>query len=147
MKARHQNPAPRALSAVLAGLFALALAACGDKPAEVVVKPAAQPAKAQPPAPPADAKADQARQEAAAKQAAEKARQDADAALAAKVKTALGAEKGLNVHAIDVTAKDGAVTLFGTADTPALRDKATKVAAGVQGVKTVENRLAVVKGS
>jgi len=97
--------------------------------------------------PKADAKADQTKQEAAAKAAAEKTKQDADAALAAKVKSALGAEKGLNAHAIDITARDGAVTLFGTADTPALRDKATKIAAGVEGVKSVENRMAVVKGS
>lgn len=148
MKEHHTNPVPRALSLALASIFALALAACGDKPAEVVVKPAAQPApKAAPSPPKADAKADQTKQETAAKAAAEKAKQDADAALAAKVKSALGAEKGLNAHAIDITAKDGAVTLFGTADTPALRDKATKIAAGVEGVKSVENRMAVVKGS
>jgi len=143
MKARSVNPGPRARSVLLAGLFALALAACGDKPAEIVVKPAPQ---AQPAPPKAEAKADQAREE-AARQAAEKARQDADAALAARVKSALGAQKGLNAHAIDVSAKDGAVTLFGTADTAALRDQAAKAAAGVEGVKSVENRLAIVKGS
>lgn len=144
MKERHTNPVPRALSLALASIFALALAACGDKPAEIVVKPAP---KTQPAPPKADAKADQTKQEAAAKAAAEKTKQDADAALAAKVKSALGGEKGLNAHAIDITARDGAVTLFGTADTPALRDRATKAAAGVEGVKSVENRMAVVKGS
>ena len=144
MRERHTNPVPRALSLALASIFALALAACGDKPAEIVVKPAP---KAAPSPPKADAKADQTKQEAAAKAAAEKTKQDADAALAAKVKSALGAEKGLNAHAIDITARDGAVTLFGTADTAALRDQATKIAAGVQGVKSVENRMAVVKGS
>jgi osmotically-inducible protein OsmY len=128
----------------MAGIFALGLAACGREP------PPPPAAKASPPPPPAataDAKADQAREAAAKEAAAKAAAASADAALAAKVKDALGATKGLNAHAIDVTAADGAVMLFGTVDTPALRDKATKIAAGVQGVKSVENKLAIVKGS
>lgn len=144
MSRAEEKPFYRALGIVMAGTFALGLAACGREP------PPPPAAKASPPPPPAataDAKADQAREAAAKEAAAKAAAASADAALAAKVKDALGATKGLNAHAIDVTAADGVVTLFGTADTPALRDKATQVAAGVQGVKSVENKLAIVKGS
>lgn len=147
MSRTEEKPFYRALGVVLAGIFALGLAACGREP-----PPAAKASPPPPPAAKADAKADQAREaaakEAAAKEAAAKAAAaSANAALAAKVKDALGATKGLNAHAIDVTAADGVVTLFGTADTPALREKATQVAGGVQGVKSVENKLAIVKGS
>lgn len=144
MSRTEEKPSYRALGIVMAGIFALGLAACGREP------PPAPAAKASPPPPPAakaDAKADPAREAAAKEAAAKAAAASTDAALAAKVKEALGATKGLNAHAIDVTAADGVVTLFGTADTPALRDKATQVAAGVQGVKAVENKLAIVKGS
>ncbi len=70
-----------------------------------------------------------------------------NAALAAKVKSALAAETALKPLAIDVNASDGAVTLFGTVDTRASREKAAKVAAGVEGVKSVKNNLVLVKGS
>lgn len=133
----------RALGVVLAGIFALGLAACGREPPP----PAAKASPPPPPAAKADAKANQAREAAAKEAAAKAAAASANAALAAKVKDALGATKGLNAHAIDVTAADGVVTLFGTADTAALREKATQVAGGVQGVKSVENKLAIVKGS
>ena len=44
---------------------------------------------------------------------------------------------------IDVDTKDNVVTLNGTADTQAHADKAVTVAKGVDGVKSVENRLTV----
>ncbi len=71
----------------------------------------------------------------------------ADKALAGKVKSALLAERGLNAHGIDVVAKNGVITLYGTAETPARRDTAARVAGNVAGVKSVENKLAVVAGS
>lgn len=83
----------------------------------------------------------------AAKQAAVAARAAADKELAGRVKAALVAERGLNAHGIDVTAKDGAVTLYGTAETRLRRDMAETIAARVDGVKSVENKLAIVAGS
>lgn len=70
-----------------------------------------------------------------------------NAALAAKVKSALAAEPGFKAFAIDVNASVGAVTLFGTVDTRANREKAAKVASGVEGVKSVKNNLVLVSGS
>ena len=138
---------PHALSAVMAGMLALSLAACGDKPpvakddaanksAPVVQQPAKAPAK---------------KNEEAERAAKEKAAADAKAkeneALAGKVKSALAAEPGLKKLTVDVTASDGEVTLFGSADTRAHRDQAARVAAKVEGVKSVKNSMAVVAGS
>ncbi|MBI3043124.1 MAG: BON domain-containing protein [Betaproteobacteria bacterium] len=134
MKFGATNPVPRSSGAVIAGLLALALAGCGQEtppqPAPKATPPAAPEAKAPPaPAP------------------AQPAPASADKALAERVRAALLAERGLNAHGIDVVAKDGAVTLFGTTENKMKREIAAKVAAAVTGVKSVENRLAVVAGS
>jgi len=72
---------------------------------------------------------------------------DEDKALAAQVKSALGADANLRMLAIDAGAANGIVTLWGTADTRAHRDKAAKVASGVPGVKSVKNEVVIVAGS
>ena len=71
----------------------------------------------------------------------------ADRALAARVKEALLAEKSLNAHGIDVGAKNGTVTLFGTVENKTRLEQAAKIAAGVDGARSVENKLVVVSGS
>lgn len=70
-----------------------------------------------------------------------------DAAITAKVKSALLAEPGLRSTGIDVVTEEGVVRLFGTTVSDNNRDKATRVAAAVEGVKAVENNLAIVQGS
>ena len=129
------TPGYRASWMVMAGL--LALAACDRQPppppAPKVVVPTLP--EEPPPlvvAPPKPAEPPQA---------------SVDKELAGKVKSALLAERGLNAHGIDVVAKNGVVTLYGTAETPARRDTAARVAGNVTGVKSVENKLAVVAGS
>ena len=130
----------RNLSCFLAaGLLALALAGCGQEPPP---KPAVKVA----PLPALPATQDAAKAE-PAKPSAEAARADADKELAGRVKAALAAERALNAHGIDVVARSGVVTLFGTAETRLRRDVAGKVAATVDGVKSVENKLVVVAGS
>ena len=123
-----------------AGLLAFVLAACGDDPPPP--KPVAKaPAPAAAPAAPApDAKTD------VVKPAAD-ARAGADRSLAARVKEALLADKSLNAHGIEVDAKDGVVTLFGTVANKARREQAAKVAARVDGARSVDNKLVVVAGS
>jgi hypothetical protein len=139
MKANGPLPGYRASWMIVAGLLALTLAACDrqspppPKPKTVVATPTLP--EEPPPmvvAPPKPAEPPQA---------------SADKELAGKVKSALLAERGLNAHAIDVVAKDGVVTLYGTTETPARRDTAGKVAGNVSGVKSVDNKLAVVAGS
>ena len=130
----------RNLACILtATLLAFALSGCGkEPPPKPVVK--AVPVPAQP------AMEDAAKVE-AERMAAQAARAAADKELAGRVKDALTAERSLNAHGIDVVAKDGAVTLYGTAETRVRRDTAEKIAARVNGVKSVENKLAIVAGS
>lgn len=72
---------------------------------------------------------------------------DENKVLAAKVKSALGADPALKMLAIDAGASDGVVTLYGTADNKKNRDMAARIAAGVPGVKSVKNELVIVAGS
>jgi osmotically-inducible protein OsmY len=66
-----------------------------------------------------------------------------DATITTKVKTAVLAEPGLKTLQIDVDTKNGVVTLAGTVDTPALKDRAQQVAQSVNGVQSVNNNLTV----
>ena len=66
-----------------------------------------------------------------------------DTAITAAVKAGIIAEPGLKVLKIDVNTKDGQVMLTGSADSADNVQKATQIANGVQGVKSVDNRIAV----
>ncbi len=66
-----------------------------------------------------------------------------DAAITTKVKTAVIAEPGLSALKIDVDTKDGVVTLTGTVDSAAMKDRAQQVAQGVSGVRSVVDNLVV----
>lgn len=72
---------------------------------------------------------------------------DENKVLANRVKSALGADPALKFLAIDAGVSDGVVTLYGTADTRAHREKAAKVTSDVPGVKSVRNQLVIVAGS
>jgi osmotically-inducible protein OsmY len=65
----------------------------------------------------------------------------------ARVKKALEQAPGQIAQGIDVTARRGAVSLFGTVPSGAERGTAGKIAASVSGVSSVDNKLVVVKGS
>jgi osmotically-inducible protein OsmY len=128
---------------LVVGVLGLALAACEEKPAAgntapapVAVAPqAVQPAEPKIEAPKPAAKAPESTQA------------NEDTVLADKVKSVLGADPALRASTVDVGASGGVVTLFGTADTPAHRDKAAKLAANVPGVKSVKNQMVIVAGS
>jgi hypothetical protein len=121
-------------------LSALALAACSEPPPP----PAPPKPKAEAPAPIAAAPAPEAPK--APEPPEPKA--DPNKALAAKVKQALDEpDSRLPSGAIDVTAADGKVTLWGTAPSDAERARAAQAAGKVEGVKAVENKIAVVRGS
>lgn len=66
-----------------------------------------------------------------------------DAMITGKVKTALIADPDIKALRIDVDTKNGIVALKGTADSAAHSDKATTVARGIDGVKSVDNQLTV----
>ena len=117
--------------------LALGVGACSDPPPpppkpkpvakapEAAPKPEAQPAvKPEPPKP------------------------DPNKELAARVKQALEApDTKLPSGAIDVTAQDGRVTLWGAVPSDGMRSRAGQIAQKVEGVKGVDNQLKVVKGS
>lgn len=122
-------------------LFVLALAACSDSAPPA--KPAAQPAATTAPAPQAPAP------QAAAPEAKapEAPKPDPNKELARRVKQALEGDSQVQAGAIDVTAKDGRVSLWGTTATPGERSRAAQIAGKVEGVASVDNQLKVVKGS
>ena len=66
-----------------------------------------------------------------------------DSAVTAKVKTALLADDNVKGLRIDVDTSNGVVTLNGTADTQANMARAETVTKGIDGVKSVQNRLTV----
>jgi len=133
-----RNPAMYAV----AGVLALNLAACGDKGDD-----STKPVPVAIPAPPAMEKKAGLSNEMVAPKAALTGKAAENAALTTKVKSALAAERDVDAIAIDVDAKDGVVSLFGTADSDASRDKAARAASKVEGVKSVVNRLVISKGS
>ena len=126
--------------ALLATLAILALAACSEPPPPPVAKKA-EPAPA---APVPVAKAPEAPKP---PPPVEEPKPDPNKELAQKVKRALEQDAKIQAAAIDVTASNGTVTLWGTAATAGERNRAAAAAAKVQGVTKVENKIAVVKGS
>jgi hypothetical protein len=125
------------MTRLLVSALLLALAACSDDPPPA--KPAATPAA---PAPQAEAP-----KPAAEAKAPEAPKPDPNKELAQRVKQALEGEAKVQAAAIDVTAAEGRVTLWGTTATAGERNRAGQVASKVDGVKSVDNQLKVVKGS
>lgn len=115
-------------------LLAAMLSAC-DRSPPADNKAAAAPAPATTGAAPAEAKP------AVDPQAAK------DKELADKVRAALSASSGLNAKGVDVTARNGEISLFGTTPTERQRRALEKLAAGVPGVTSVRNEIKVLQGS
>lgn len=112
-------------------LIAACLAGCGENGAQ---RPAAGSISPVAPAAPAPAAAGPASAAGSA----------ADAALAARVKAAITAEPGLGLHALEVVAMRGRITLFGVVRSAAARSESARVAAALPGVTEVDNQVAVV---
>ena len=144
MNPRERKSLQFALLAAITGVLALSLAACGEKPPpQPAVKPV-EPASIKldvPPAPPVVVV------EKKAENSAEIARANENTALVGKVRSALADDPVLKRLAIDAVASDGVITLVGTADTLAHRNKAAKVASAVAGVVSVKNNLVILSGS
>jgi hyperosmotically inducible protein len=69
----------------------------------------------------------------------------ADRLLAQQVKTILIFHRNLNPNQTDVAAKDGKITLTGTAKNQAQKELTTEYAKDAEGVKDVDNQMAVVE--
>jgi osmotically-inducible protein OsmY len=70
-------------------------------------------------------------------------RSQTDAALTARVKAALGADRSLPAAGIGVETYEGRVHLSGFVPIPEMASRAGRVSAGVSGVRTVHNDIAV----
>ncbi|MDY0745389.1 BON domain-containing protein [Paucibacter sp. R3-3] len=67
----------------------------------------------------------------------------ADATITASIKSELARDPDLSALQINVDTRDGLVELNGTAPSDAAKDRATKLAAGIKGVLSVDNHLVV----
>ncbi|WP_179958128.1 BON domain-containing protein [Chitinimonas arctica] len=136
------------LAMMLAGL---ALTAC-DRPSEPLDNtppPPAPPLEPAPIIPPADPKlsAPAGDMPAPVGEAIDKAGAAVDdAALTTKVKAALAADAGLKSLKLDVDSMGGTVNISGTTASQESRDNIGKVVQGVEGVKTVNNKVTVKPG-
>ncbi|MGH8687635.1 MAG: BON domain-containing protein [Burkholderiales bacterium] len=70
-----------------------------------------------------------------------------DELLAQSVKKALRDTRKVDAQGIDVAAGQGVVTLYGTAGSEAERRKIAKFVASLDGVKSVVNKVVVIRGS
>lgn len=66
-----------------------------------------------------------------------------DAAITTQVNAALALDKELAATQINVDTQDGMVSLRGSAPSQAARDRAARLAQGIEGVKSVQNELQV----
>ena len=124
------------LRCALAAIAALALAGC-DREAQRAVKGAGTEIKR-------EAKEAGAQAKHALREVGETTGQVLeDSAVTAKVKAALHAEKDVKSRDIDVETFQGKVVIKGAVPDRTQAELAAKVAASVEGVKAVENRLTV----
>ena len=72
------------------------------------------------------------------------ARLEADMELSSKVKAVV--QEPAKGH-VEVAANDGVVTLYGTVEVPADKERIALAALGVEGVRSVVNNLVVMRGS
>jgi hyperosmotically inducible periplasmic protein len=130
------------MTRILSIALVLGLAACGDSAPPP--KPAAAPTTPPAQAPAPIAKAPEAK---APEAPASPPATDPNKELAQRVKRALEGDAKVHAAEIDVTAKDGRVSLWGTAASAEERARAAQIAEKVTGVASVDNQLKVVKGS
>lgn len=71
---------------------------------------------------------------------------DPDLQLAGRVEKALGLD-GVPPYGVEVTATEGKIELWGTVESHAARKRFELIAAGVVGVKSLENHLKVDPGA
>ena len=132
----------RALLTAVATALALGLTACGEKPSNDRVGQNLERGNSMtpPPTPDTASRPDMSGSSADAGKAID------DATLTNRVKSAITADSNLKSLTINVDTMAGVVTLKGTADSQANRQKAEQIASAVDGVRTVRNELVVISG-
>jgi hyperosmotically inducible periplasmic protein len=118
---------------VLSAAVVAALAACNPTDRQEVSKDASQAGRSA---------------AASAEKAAENTGQAIDdAGITAKVKSSLLADDQVKGLSINVDTSGGAVTLTGSAQTAAEKQRAEQLATGVEGVRSVQNNITVAQGA
>ena len=152
MKTSDTRQVHRAMIVAIASAFALGVAGCGEKqqspdnfgqnlkqPADTASSQVGRAVDS------AEQKLERAAEAAERKvDGAEKALDDA--AVTAKVKSALIAEPNLKAMSINVDTTGGVVTLKGTTENFEQKQRAEQLAGTIEGVRSVRNELLVVKG-
>jgi hyperosmotically inducible protein len=147
MKSYEPTHVNRAMLAAIAAAFALGVSGCQKNEPQTAPEkfgqnvPPAQPQPAEGPSSTIGKAAD-----AAERNVEQAGKALDDAAVTAKVKSALVAEPNLKSTTINVDTTAGVVTLKGTADSQDTRQKAEQIATTVEGVRSVRNELVVVRG-
>jgi osmotically-inducible protein OsmY len=72
---------------------------------------------------------------------------EANAGLASSVRRKLAADSRVAMFDLEVQAIGGGIVLSGSVDTYAARERAEKIAIGVDGVASVDNRIVVSNGN
>ena len=138
----------RSIALLLPVAVALGLAAC-ERPARTVDKsdPARNSVALRPSDAPSSSRADKAApQTAQPAQSANDAKSDTpatDAALSEKVREALVSEHGINARDLQVTTRNGVVTLSGKVEEKSDQERMMLVAMSVDGVRSVVSNLVV----
>lgn len=138
MKANAGSIIRNILHVAAAAALTLGLVACEQKPSSEIAFDKLVQNAGRNPAPAPDA---------AARMSGQAYQATGDAALVARVKAAIAADPALQSLTVDVNAADGVVTLFGTADTAVKSHQAAILALNVEGVRSVRNRMVIVRGS
>jgi osmotically-inducible protein OsmY len=68
-----------------------------------------------------------------------------DSSITAKIKSKFIGDKYVDAFDINVDTHNGKVTLYGDVTNTIAREQAAKLAAGVEGVKSVDNQIRVLK--
>jgi osmotically-inducible protein OsmY len=136
MSFRHGEFVRSALSTALAGALALGLAACDLASGEKELAP-----RSGSPETTGSTASAPGTTLAAARSPVD------DKTLTVNVRAALMASAALNATTIEVSARDGVVTLSGTTNTSTRRDLAGYLALKVDGVVRIQNRIVVVSST
>jgi osmotically-inducible protein OsmY len=128
---------------LLLAAASLALAACNEPSEPLSQAPGSPPASPRVTGAPGSDAAVPAPQSPVAKSSPQQ-RLEADMELSSKVKDVLQTSGSSR---IEVAANDGVVTLYGTVDTPADKDRIAVAALEVDGVRSVVNNLVVMRTS
>ncbi len=144
MKINEARQVNRAMVAAIAVALALGVAACQKNEPQPAPEKFGQ--NLQPPSPPIERAADATPGNVDQSNVEQAGKALDDAAVTAKVKSALIAEPNLKSTTINVDTTAGVVTLKGTIDSQDTRQKAEQIATTVEGVRSVRNELIVVRG-